>query len=220
MHTSTILFGLSALALGGSTIVASARLRLPGDHSGYEPEQPIAFSHRLHAGDLALDCRFCHAAAEHSRHAGVPSASVCMKCHALVTDGFDRVLEERARAEAAGEEPRRTISPELAKLYDYQGLGDDIEPDAGRAPRAIPWQRVHQVPDFVHFDHSVHVAGGVACETCHGPVQSMERVRQEHSLSMGWCVACHRASGATPTCVAPDPEARPHASTDCVTCHL
>ena len=220
MHTSTKLFGLSALILGASSIVASSNLRLPGDHRGYEPEQPIAYSHRLHAGELGIDCRFCHYGAERGRHAGIPSASVCMTCHRTVTDGFDHVLEERERAELAGEEPRRTVSPELAKLFEFVGLGDDLELDPDKTAQPIPWQRVHHIPDFVYFDHSVHVARGLACETCHGPVASMERIRQEESLSMGWCIECHREQTATPTCIAPDPEAEPHVTTDCVSCHL
>lgn len=218
MHTSTKLFALSALALGGSSILATSELRLPGNHEGYEPEQPIAYSHRLHAGELGIDCLYCHHGAARGRHAGLPSGSICMNCHGNVTDGFDRVLGERARAEDAGEEAARTVSPELRKLYDYMGLGEDLEPEL--EPEPIPWQRVHHLPDFVYFDHSVHVAADVACETCHGPVQSMERVRQEESLSMGWCVSCHRQSEATPTCLAADPEASSHASTDCVSCHL
>ena len=218
MHTSTKFLALGGLLLGGSTIVATSEMRLPGNHKGYEPEQPIAYSHRLHAGELQIDCRYCHYGAERGRHAGLPSGSVCMNCHATVTDAYDRVLEEKSRAEAAGEEPRRTISPELRKLYDYMGLDEDLQPTA--EPTPIPWQRVHHLPDFAYFDHSTHVARGVACETCHGPVQAMERVRQQESLSMGWCVDCHRQSEGTSTGLAPDPKASLHASTDCVSCHL
>ena len=92
-------------------------------------------------------------------------------------------------------------------------------PEDGNA-RPIPWQRIHQLPDFVYFDHSVHVAAGQACETCHGPVQSMERMRQQENLSMGWCLDCHRTNRATATSLAPDDKTYRNVSTDCVTCHL
>jgi Cytochrome c7 and related cytochrome c len=218
VHTSTKMFALCALLLGGSSILATSEVRLAGDHQGYEPEQPIAYSHRLHAGELGIDCLYCHYGAERGRHAGIPSASVCMNCHTTVTDAFDSVLTERERAKAAEEEPRRSVSPELRKLYDFMGLGEDLEP--AQEPIPIPWQRIHQLPDFAFFDHSVHVAQGVACATCHGPVQGMERVRQQESLSMGWCIDCHRSNEASPTALLPDPEAHPHVSTDCVSCHL
>ncbi len=218
MHTATKLFALSTLVLGGSTILATSELRLPGNHQGYEPEQPIAYSHRLHAGELGIDCLYCHYGATRGRHAGIPSGSVCMNCHRSVTDGWAAVQTEKQRAEEAGEEPVRTVSPELRKLYDAMGLNEDLRQVAEPVP--IPWERVHHLPDFVYFDHSVHVARGVACQTCHGPVQGMERVRQEASLSMGWCLDCHRENEATPTGLVPDPDAHPHVTTDCVNCHL
>ena len=146
-----------------------------------------------------------------------------MNCHATVTDSFDSVLIEKERAEVAGEEPRQTVSPELQKLYDYAGfqVGDEqTVPSEPPIASPIPWVRIHQLPDFVYFDHSVHVAAGQACETCHGPVQSMERMRQTEELSMGWCVNCHRANKPTPTSGVPDNELHRFVSTDCVTCHL
>ena len=146
-----------------------------------------------------------------------------MNCHSTVSDSFDSTLLEKLRAETAGEEPRRTVSPEIQKLYDYAGF--DAEPSESEdsepvTASPIPWQRIHQLPDFVYFDHSVHVSAGQACETCHGPVQSMERMRQEEDLSMGWCVNCHRANKPTPTSGVPDNELHRFVSTDCVTCHL
>ena len=217
MSLAPKVFGLTSFLVGAVAIATSSDVRLPGNDRGYTPAQPIAFSHRVHAGDLSIDCLFCHPGAEESRHAGVPAASVCMKCHAHVTAGYDAQLEERASAEAEEREPRRVVSPELAKLYDALALDDELRPIEGREPRPIEWVRVHQVPDFVYFDHSVHVARDVACQTCHGPVQSMERVRQESDLSMGWCVSCHRQS--RPDASGPDAW-RDHASTDCVTCHF
>jgi cytochrome c7-like protein len=209
----------STLVLGVGVILAETEVRLPGNHAGYEPEQPIHFSHRIHAGELELDCLFCHTGAERSRHAGVPNAELCMGCHKHVNAGFDAVLEERQAAKTEEREPERLISPELRKLYDAMGLGDDLEPDPSREPRPIEWVRVHQIPDYVYFDHRVHVARDLACEQCHGPVRSMERIRQESDLSMGWCVDCHRSSPAEPGAVAGalgDPE---HVSIDCARCH-
>lgn len=205
---------LFMLGIGMVVLARATELRLPGNHQGYEPRQPIAYSHRLHAGELRIDCMYCHYGAERSRHAGIPSASVCMNCHKTVTAGFDAVLQERERAEAESREPERIVSPELRKLFDAVGLGPDLEP-TGEPGVPIEWVRVHNVPDFVYFDHRVHVARGLACETCHGPVSSMERVRQFSSLSMGWCLDCHRQS--------PDQPGGPpehHATTDCAACHF
>lgn len=210
-------FGTASFALGALGLLWGWSPRLPGNDVGHAPVQPIAFSHRVHAGDLGLDCLFCHSGAERSRHAGIPAVSVCMKCHQQVTSSWSELSTERERAIAEGRDPRRVISPELAKMYEALALDGDLAPIPDREPRPVEWVRVHGMADFVYFDHSVHVARGVSCQTCHGPVQSMERVRQYSSFSMGTCVTCHRGS-------APDPAGpnawRSHASTDCVTCHL
>ena len=202
------------LLLGALVLAEATEVRLPGNHQGYEPKQPIAYSHRLHAGELNIDCQYCHYGAESSRHAGIPSASVCMNCHNTVTAGFDVVLQERDLAQKEGREPNRIVSAELRKLYDALGLDEELQP-TGQPGKPIEWVRVHNIPDFVYFDHRVHVAREIACETCHGPVQSMERVRQFSDLSMGWCVDCHRQNAAA---VGGPPEE--HASTDCASCHF
>jgi len=173
----------------------------------------IHFAHRLHAGELSIDCRYCHFGAWESRHAGIPPASVCMNCHASVSAGFDAQMAERAAAVAESRDPRRVVSPEIAKLYAALGLDETLTQQS--APTPIPWVRVHDLPDFTWFDHRVHVARAIACETCHGPVQSMERIRQVSSLSMGWCVDCHRASAAEP-----GGNSAQHVSTDCSACHF
>ena len=210
------LLGLFMLVIGALILGSTAEVHLPGNHEGYEPEQPIAFSHRLHAGELKMDCQYCHYAAESSRHAGIPPASICMNCHATVTAGFDAVLQERENAKAQGRDPVRIVSPALAELYRSVGLDEQLEPTGdGGAP--IAWSRVHNLPDFVYFDHRVHVARGLACEVCHGPVQSMERMRQFSSLSMGWCVDCHRSQPAVAGSGVAD-QGR-HVSTDCAACH-
>ena len=222
------------LLLGAVVIAQTTEVRLPGNNRGYEPRQPIAYSHRLHAGELGIDCRYCHYGAETSRHAGIPSASICMNCHRTVTAGLDQLLPERELAAQEGREPRLIVSDELRKLYDAVGLDEDLnptgapgepiagepiagEPIAGEpiAGEPIEWVRVHNMPDFAYFDHRVHVARDIACETCHGPVQSMERVRQFSTLSMGWCVDCHRSYSELPG----GPIAE-HVSTDCASCHF
>jgi hypothetical protein len=209
------IMALLMLLLSAVVLARTADVRLPGNHEGYEPTQPIAYSHRLHAGELRIDCQYCHYGAESSRHAGIPSASVCMNCHRTVTAGLDALLLERERAQAEGRDPERIVSAELRKLYDAVGLDEDLEP-TGAPGRPIEWVRVHNLPDFVYFDHRVHVARGLACETCHGPVQSMERMRQFSSLSMGWCVTCHRDS---PDVAPAAGDAPGHASIDCSVCH-
>jgi hypothetical protein len=184
-----------ALALGVVLLLSWPGLsatRLPGNNQGFEPTQPIAFSHRLHAGELNVSCLYCHSAAEKSRHAGIPSTSTCMNCHKYVQAPLGAVRAEDTAAKLENRAPRRVVSPEIRKLFQALALTDELKPDASRLPRAVEWVRVHSVPDFVYFDHRAHVTSGVACQSCHGPVETMERVRQTSSLSMGTCVNCHR----------------------------
>ncbi len=126
---------------------------------GYEPVQPVPFSHALHAGQLGLDCRYCHNTVEREAHAAVPPAATCMNCHRSV----------------------RTNSPKLAPVRLAY---------ADEAP--LEWKRVHLLPDYAYFDHSVHVAAGVGCASCHGRVDRMTEVMQVQALSMSWCLDCHR----------------------------
>ena len=199
-----------------SLLLASAvsGLRLPGDQQGYEPQQPIAFSHRLHAGELSIQCLYCHAAAEQSRNAGIAAANVCMNCHRFVTSSLGAVRAEDELAKKEQRPPQRIIAPELKKLYDALGLDDKLTPDPRKPPQPLPWVRVHNLPGFVYFDHRAHVQVGVRCQECHGPVETMERMRQAESLSMGWCVNCHRDANQQGV-----NGRKVNASTDCVTCH-
>jgi hypothetical protein len=201
----------SALALSPKM----GALRLPGNQQGYEPAQPIDFSHRLHAGELQISCLYCHSAAEKSRYAGIPAASVCMNCHRFVTAPLGAVRAEDELAKQEKRPPRKIVSPELAKLYAALGLGEDMKPSATREARPIEWVRIHNLPDFAHFDHRAHVTAGVTCQTCHGPVETMERVRQVPDLSMGWCVNCHRAANQTGIA-----GKAVQASIDCSVCHF
>ncbi|MEX1276256.1 MAG: cytochrome c3 family protein [Bacteroidota bacterium] len=211
----TVILGVAVL-LAMSVFLTSftANMRLPDNHQGYEPVQPIAYSHLLHAGELGISCLHCHTGAEKGRAAGIPSTNVCMNCHTQITAP---ILSVRAEDELAAKEnrpPRRIISPELRKLYVTAGLDDELKPDPTKTPSGVAWVRVHSLPSFVYFNHSAHVNAGVACQTCHGNVETMERVRQVGSLLMGSCVNCHRDSGLTG-----NDGKKVTASTDCVVCH-
>lgn len=210
----TVILSVTLLFAGLLLMSAASHTRLPGDHQGFEPTQPIAFSHRLHAGDLQIGCVYCHKDAEKGRHAGLPAASTCMNCHSTVRDAWAAV---RAEDEAAVQEkrtPRRSVSPELAKFYRSLAVDDEGKPRDGGQAEEIPWVRIHDLPDFVYFDHAAHVSAGVDCQTCHGPVETMERVRQVENLSMGWCVNCHREVNRDGVNGHPV-----EASLDCSTCH-
>ena len=200
-----------------SLVILATRLggvHLPGNQQGYEPLQPIAYSHRLHAGELQIQCLYCHFAAEESRHAGIPPAATCMNCHRFVTAALGAVRAEDELAQKEHRAPRPVISPELAKLYAALALDAKMQPDPSRQPKPIAWTKVHNLPDFVYFDHRAHVNAGVACQQCHGPVETMERVRQVADLSMGWCVNCHRQANETGI-----NGRRVNAQTDCSACH-
>jgi Cytochrome c7 and related cytochrome c len=215
-------FGVCCIVLGSAGVLSKSEVRLPGGNQGYEPEQPIAFSHRLHAGELSMSCEYCHYGARQSRNAGVPSSTVCMNCHKAVTSSADALFAERAQALSEGREAKRVFSPEIQKLYTALALDELGNEIPGVEPRSIDWVRVHNLPDFVYFDHRPHVARNIACETCHGPVGTMDRMRQESSLSMGWCIDCHRANalGQSSKNDASDGRVADHISTNCVTCHL
>ncbi|MGI9457240.1 MAG: cytochrome c3 family protein [Aeoliella sp.] len=203
-----LFFGLALL------VSAMGSWRMPDNQQGYAPEQPIAYSHRLHAGELQIDCQFCHSAASSSQHAGIPSSDVCMKCHQYVTTSYNVMQQEAKAAEEKKREPKTIVSAELKKLYDSLALDDKLQSIEGGEPKSIDWVRVHNLPDYVTFNHQAHVSAGVTCQTCHGPVETMERVRQHSTLSMGWCVNCHRDANRDGI------DGREvQASTDCATCH-
>jgi hypothetical protein len=207
-----------AVAFAMSLLLLVPRLgafRLPGNNAGFEPEQPIAYSHRLHAGELNIPCLYCHSNAEKSRHAGIPSAGTCMNCHRFVTAARSTVRAEEELAKKERRKPRKVIAPELAKLYDSLALDANLKPDPRKTQRPIEWVRIHRIPDFAYFDHRAHVARGIECQKCHGAVETMERVRQEATLNMGWCVNCHRG-GANGVVVAGQ---KAVGSTDCSVCH-
>jgi len=212
---ATLLFGVGAIAVTSS-------VRPLNIDTGYAPEQPIAYSHRLHAGELGMDCLYCHFGARTSPRAGIPPTGMCMRCHVTVTAAFDTLLAERELALAEKREPKRIVSKEIGKLYTAMGLDDEGKP-LPQGPTPVPWVKAHNLPDFVAFNHSVHVARGLACATCHGPVTTMERMRQESSLTMGWCLDCHRTRAVDPALVLNAEHGRlpagEHVTTDCAACH-
>lgn len=215
MSRLTITFVLLTCIAGCLVVlsVTASSWHLPGNQQGYEPQQPIAFSHHLHAGELGIQCLYCHHNAEFSRSAGVPSGETCLNCHRFVTAPLSVMRQEELAAQEEKREPRRIVSEELQKLFDTLAVDDGMNPDPQQA-QPIKWVRVHDLPDFVYFDHRAHVQAGVECQECHGPVETMHRVSQFSSLSMGWCVNCHRDATAQGV------QGKPvHASTDCITCH-
>ena len=161
-----------------------------GRMKNYQPEQPIYYSHQVHAGTNQISCLYCHGGAQDSKHANIPSVNICMNCHMAINEyaGKDKLYKED------GTEVNGTH--EIEKLYKYAGFNPKVSKiwDASKAT-PIKWAKVHNLPDHVYFNHSQHVkAGKVQCQTCHGEVQKMGVAYQYADLSMGWCVNCHRNS--------------------------
>jgi len=133
--------------------------RAERDGVGYAPVQPIAYSHKLHAGTMRIDCKYCHTGVAVSPNAGVPPVSTCMNCHTVV----------------------RKNQPEIIKLTKYYEEGV-----------ALPWKRIHKVPDYAYFNHSVHINKGIDCVNCHGNIENLDVVQQISQFTMGACLDCHR----------------------------
>lgn len=181
------------LVMSGIVIFSNVKINLPGNNQGYAPEQPIAFSHRVHSGDLKMDCLYCHSDADKSRHAGIPSSSTCMNCHRFITASWDKQKIEEQNAEIENRDAGLIISEEVEKIYRSIGFNSEsMKYDSSINRQHIEWIRVHKLPDVVYFPHLSHVNAGVACQSCHGAVETMERLEQFEDLSMGWCVNCHR----------------------------
>lgn len=139
-----------------------------GVQEGYAPTQPIAFSHKVHAGDFQIDCNYCHTGVRTGKSANIPSVNICLNCHSSIVKVTDAT----------------ELSTEIQKIYDAKTNNTPIE-----------WVRVHNLPDLAYFNHAQHYeVGGVECQTCHGPIEEMEVVRQHANLTMGWCIDCHRTT--------------------------
>ena len=155
-----------------------------GVDQGYEPVQPIHYSHRIHAGENGIDCKYCHSAARVGKHSNIPSLNVCMNCH--------KNISEVAETTATEEHSKAFYDEQIAKLYDAVGWDKSLQKYTGKT-KPVKWVRIHNLPDHVYFNHSQHVTvAGVECQTCHGPVEEMEIMKQHAPLTMGWCINCHR----------------------------
>ena len=191
MRPLIILIGLVIVIAVAATGVR--RLFRMGMQEGYAPAQPIAFSHKLHAGDNKVPCLYCHYGARSSRHAGIPSSSVCMNCHGLLE--------------------KQTI--EIERFKEAAQLDRPV----------VEWVKIHNLPDFVYFNHSRHVLSGVTCDNCHGAIDTMPRVQQAKELTMGWCLKCHREHAGVPTFTLERAAKRftevprPATNQDCASCH-
>lgn len=144
---------------------------------GYQPDQPVPFSHKIHAGDLKMDCRYCHTTVEKAAFAAIPPTATCLNCHG----GKNKDGQTLTAVHLA--------SPRLAPVRE-----------SGETQMPVEWIKVHDLPDYVYFNHSAHVTRGVSCVECHGRIDRMEKVYQAKELSMSWCLSCHRN---------PEPHLRP-----------
>jgi mono/diheme cytochrome c family protein len=155
-----------------------------GVDQGYQPIQPIHYSHKIHAGDNQIECKYCHSSARTSKHSGIPSLNVCMNCH--------KSIGEVAVSTATEEYSKEFYDKEIKKLYEATGWDPAEMAYTGEA-KPVKWVRIHNLPDFAYFNHSQHVSvAGIECQKCHGPIQEMEIVYQDAPLTMGWCINCHR----------------------------
>lgn len=180
------LFALVFFVVGGY-FVGKGAINL-GRQQGYQPEQPIYYSHKVHVGINQMNCLYCHSSATESKHASIPSINQCMNCHVAITsyEKGPQLYDEE------GNEIDGTA--EIQKLLRYAGFqpGPGATWDPNKA-KPIEWVKIHNLPDHVYFNHAQHVtAGKVACQTCHGNIQEMDEVYQASELSMGWCINCHR----------------------------
>ncbi|MGC6442853.1 MAG: cytochrome c3 family protein [Rubripirellula sp.] len=176
------LVGLLLVAGAAGAVFAGAMGGLITDpqtlNVGYQPKQPVPFSHAIHAGQLKLDCRYCHNTVFDAAHAAVPPTATCINCHSPANDeGITALAAVHAE------------SPKLEPIHESWLEG-----------RSVGWKRIHNLPEFVYFNHAAHVNSGVSCKSCHGRIDQMEEVYQAKELSMAWCIECHRN---------PEPHLRP-----------
>jgi mono/diheme cytochrome c family protein len=171
------------LLLTGAYLVYGFLMQVGVDQD-YEPIQPIHYSHRIHAGSNGISCKYCHSSARVSKHSGIPSLNVCMNCHKNIAEVSDTT--------ATPEYSKPFYDGEIQKLYKAVGWDQSTQKYTGKT-EPVKWIRIHNLPDFVYFNHSQHVTvAGIECQTCHGPVQTFEVMKQFSPLTMGWCINCHR----------------------------
>lgn len=175
----------------GSGYFAFGWMMQVGVDQGYAPVQPIHFSHKVHAGDNKIECKYCHSSARVSKTSGVPSLNVCMNCHKSIYQ-YQGNPEGPTKEDLANGYTNDFYTAEIKKLYEAVGWDEENQNYTGET-KAVEWVRVHNLPDFAYFNHSQHVSvAGIECQTCHGPIEEMDIVEQYSPLTMGWCINCHR----------------------------
>jgi cytochrome c551/c552 len=175
----------------GSAYFAYGWMMQVGVDQGYAPIQPIHYSHKIHAGDNKIECKYCHSSARVSKHSGIPSLNVCMNCHKSVYE-YTGNPEGPSQEDLANGYTNEFYTGEIKKLYKAVGWDEETQNYTGES-QPVEWVRIHNLPDFAYFNHSQHVSvAGVECQTCHGPVEEMEIMYQYSPLTMGWCIDCHR----------------------------
>ncbi len=178
-----VLVSVIFLLLVGAYLVYGFLMQVGVDQE-YAPIQPIHYSHKIHAGDNEINCKYCHSAARVSKNAGIPSLNVCMNCH--------KNISEVAESTATPEYSKAFYDEQIQKLYTAVGWDKTTQSYTGKT-QPVKWVRIHNLPDFVYFNHSQHVTvAGIECQTCHGPVEEYEIQKQFAPLTMGWCIDCHR----------------------------
>lgn len=173
------------LLLSGAWVVYGYLMQVGVDQN-YAPIQPIHYSHKIHAGENGIDCKYCHSSARTSKNAGIPSLNVCMNCHKNISSF------EGSKDSTYVDYSKDFYTGEIQKLYDAVGWDKDKQMYTGKT-KPVKWVRIHNLPDFVYFNHSQHVSvAGIECQKCHGPVEDYEVMKQFAPLTMGWCINCHR----------------------------
>lgn len=183
-----IAFGIIMLFLVGGYYTIQGAVGL-GRQQNYEPEQPIYYSHKVHAGINQISCLYCHGGVQEGKQANIPSVNVCMNCHMAINtyEKGPKLFKADGTTEING-------TAEIKKLYSYAGWDEEKQQYTGKG-KPIEWVRIHNLPDHVYFNHSQHVVvGQQQCQTCHGNITEMDEVKQFADLSMGWCINCHRTT--------------------------
>ena len=174
-----------------------------GVYKGYKPEQPIYFSHKIHAGENKIDCQLCHSSAKYGKVSEIPSMNVCMNCHRTISEYNGKYMEQG--------KDKSFYDGEIQKIYAATGWDPASQSYTGKT-QPVEWTRIHNMPDFVYFNHSQHVVAGgdaiiashnkknptakidVACKACHGQIDTMNVVQMANDFTMGWCIECHRTT--------------------------
>ncbi len=183
-NKSYLMMGILVLFCLGGYMTINAAMGL-GRMKNYQPEQPIYYSHKVHAGTNQISCLYCHGGAQDSKHANVPSVNTCMNCHMAIKEYKGEAIFRENGLQVNG-------TAEIQKLYAYAGWNPETK-KYDKPGKPIEWVKIHNLPDHVYFNHSQHVkVGKQNCQTCHGNIQEMPEVYQFADLSMGWCINCHR----------------------------